>query len=94
MTDLERIDSIYEFALALVLTHGTIFVKTKHSTVRFTFSKNASASKKYCAYTEKAKVNSEFFHPVFDLVRHEMADHTFGENIEIVIHDKVFAVIK
>lgn len=94
MTDLERVDSIYEFVLALVITHNTVSVKTKYSTVHFTFSKNASASKKYCAYTAGVKVSGEFFHHVFDIVKHEIADHVFGEDIEIVIHDKVFAVIK
>lgn len=91
MTNLERVVQLYEFILTLVLTHKKVIVKVdfNHSAITFEF-KNG----KYYAYTEKAVVESEYFSRVYDLVKHEIADNSFAEDIKIIICDKTFAIIK
>lgn len=89
MTDLERVEQIYDFILSLVITHKKVTVKANHTVVDF-----VHASDKYYAHTTKATAESEFLHPVYDLVKHEIADLAFGEDIEIIVNEKVFAIIK
>ena len=91
MTDLERVEQIPEFVLALVLTHKKVTVKANWTVVNFEFIRSKD---KYNAHTDKASASSEFFNHVFDMVKHTLADHAYGEDIEIIVNDKVFAVIK
>lgn len=91
MTDLERVEQIEEFVLALVLTHKKVTVKSGWVVVNFEF---ISSKNKYYAHTDKASASSELFNHVFSMVKHTLADHAYGDDIEIIVKDKVFAVIK
>lgn len=95
MTDIERVEQIYDLVLSLVVTGKKVTVKTNCYSVNFSLdddvyymtTKRPSAER--CVSAE-----SETLHSLYDLAKHSIADHALCDDIEILVNDKLFAVIK
>ena len=89
MTKLERVCLMYDFILALVTSDKKVTVKTKFYSVDF-WKKNDM----YHMHADKVVAHSEYLHSLYELVRSTIADESLCEDIEIIVDEKVFAVIK
>ena len=95
MTDLERVEAIYDLVLSLVVSGKKVTVKVKSYSVDFCYSDNVYH---FCTKRPSAErcvtAESETLHSLYDLVKHDIADHTFYDDIEIIVNDRLFAIIK
>lgn len=88
MTDLERVENIFNLLLSLVCTKKIVTVRTRDFSVDF------SSNKVYHLHTDKVSAESEYLYDLFDLVKHTVARASLCSDIEILLDGKVFAVIK
>ena len=88
MTDLERVENMYNLLLSLVCTKKIVTVRTKYFSVDF------SSDEVYHMRTDKVTAESAYLYDLFDLVKHNIERASLCNDIEILLDGKVFAVIK
>lgn len=88
MTDLERVENIFNLLLSLVCTKKIVTVRTRDFSVDF------SSDNVYHMRTDKVVAESAYLYDLFDLVKHTVARASLCSDIEILLDGKVFAVIK
>lgn len=89
MTNLERVEIIYNLILALVVGEKKVTVRTKFFSVDFCKKNNL-----YHMHTDKVHASSEYLHSLYDLVNSTLADKSLCEDIEIITDKELFAIIK
>lgn len=88
MTNLERVENMYNLILSLVCTKKVVTVKTKYFFVDF------SSDEVYHMRTDKVTAESEYLHALFDLAKNTIERTSLCDEIEILLDGEVFAVIK
>ena len=88
MTNLERVENMYNLIISLVCTKKLVTVKTKYFSVDF------SSDEVYHMRTDKVTAESESLYPLFDLVKNTIERTSLCDEIEILLDEKTFAVIK
>lgn len=88
MTNLERVENMYNLIVSLVCTKTVVTVKTKYFFVDF------SSDEVYHMRTDKVTAESEYLYDLFNLVKHTIERTSLCDDIEILLGGEVFAVIK
>ena len=94
MTDLERVEQIYDLVLSLVVSGKKTTVKTKCYSVDFYRDTVYHFCTKRPSAEMEITAESETLHSLYNLVKHDIADHVFSDDIEILVNDEIFAIIK
>lgn len=88
MTDLNRVEYLYNLILPIVVDRKKVTVKTA------LFSVDFFRDEVYHLSTDDVKAESESFCSLFELVKHSIAKSTLHEDIKIFVEGDLFAIIK
>lgn len=88
MTDLEKIERVYDLIIALVVAKKTVTVKNCFESVDVYYDTV------YHIKIGKVHAESESLCELYSLVKYTLAKHVFNEDIQVLVDGDLFAVIK
>lgn len=88
MTDLERVEYMYNFIVPIVVDRRTVTVKTA------LFSVDFYRDDVYHIKTEDVNAESKTLYPLFELVKHSIKHTSLCDDIEVIVDGELFALIK
>lgn len=89
MTDLEKLDSVYDLIIGFVVSNKTVTIKTCFESVDVYRCDNV-----YHIQTDEVHAESESFCKLYSLVKYSLVRHVFNDDIKVIVDGVLFAVIK
>lgn len=88
MTDLEKIERVYDLIIALVVAKKTVTIQNCLDSIDVYYDTQ------YHIKMGKVHAESESLYELYSLVKYLLAKHVFGEDIKVFVDGDLFAVIK